>query len=73
MRAGPRVRTVPWRRTWPPAPVLPPGESHRQRSLAGYSPWGHREWEATERLSTARTAWPRMAVAVTSVSTSTDI
>ena len=21
-----------------------PGESHRQRSLAGYSPWGRRSW-----------------------------
>ena len=23
-------------------PVLLPGKSHGQRSLAGYSPWGHR-------------------------------
>ena len=23
-------------------PVLLPGKSHRQRSLAGYSPWGHK-------------------------------
>ena len=68
---GPRVRTVPWRRTWQPAPVFPPGESHGQRSLAGYSPWGHRELDATEHST--HTAWPRMAVAVTSVSASTDI
>ena len=26
---------------------------HGQRSLAGYSPWGHRELDMTERLSTA--------------------
>ena len=26
---------------------------HRQRSLAGYSPWGHKESDATEQLSTA--------------------
>ena len=26
-----------------------------QRSLAGYSPWGHKELDRTERLSTART------------------
>ena len=29
-----------WRRQWHPTPVLLPGESHGQRSLAGYSPWG---------------------------------
>ena len=27
---------------------------HRDRSLAGYSPWGLKEWDMTERLSTAR-------------------
>ena len=26
---------------------------HGQRSLAGYSPWGHKEFDTTERLSTA--------------------
>ena len=30
-----------WRK-WHPTPVFLPGESHGQRSLAGYSPWGHR-------------------------------
>ena len=29
-----------WRRKWQPTPVSLPGESHGQRSLAGYSPWG---------------------------------
>ena len=32
----------PWRREWQPTSVFFPGESHGQRSLAGYSPWGHR-------------------------------
>ena len=32
----------PWRRAWQPASVLLPGESHGQRSLAGYSPWASR-------------------------------
>ena len=32
------VRKIPWRREWPPTPVLP-GKSHGQRSLEGYSPW----------------------------------
>ena len=26
------------------------GESHGQRSLVGYSPWGHKESDTTERL-----------------------
>ena len=29
-------------------PVLWPGEFHGQRSLAGYSPWGHKELDMTE-------------------------
>ena len=36
-----------------PTPVFSPGESHGQRSLAGYSPWGHKESDTTERLSTS--------------------
>ena len=33
----------PWRRKWQPTPVFLPGESHGQRSLAGYSPYrGHK-------------------------------
>ena len=33
------IRNIPWRKAWQPAPVFLPGESHGQRSLAGYSPW----------------------------------
>ena len=33
---------------WQPTPVFFPGESHGQRSLAGYSPQGHRESDTTE-------------------------
>ena len=29
-------------------PVFLPGEPHGQRSLAGYSPWGHKESDTTE-------------------------
>ena len=29
-------------------PVFLPGESHGQRSLVGYSPWGHKELDMTE-------------------------
>ena len=31
-------------------PVLLPGESHGQRSLAGYSPWGHKSWRLNHHL-----------------------
>ena len=30
--------------------VLLPGKSHGERSLVGYSPWGHKESDMTERL-----------------------
>ena len=39
----PWFRKIPWRREWPPTPVLLPGEFHGQRSLKGCSPRGHRE------------------------------
>ena len=35
---------------WQSTPVLLPGKSHGQRSLAGYSPWGRKESDTTERL-----------------------
>ena len=50
-RLSPWVGKIPWRRAWQPTPVFLPGESHGQRSLAGYSPWGHTESDTTERLS----------------------
>ena len=44
-RFNPWVGKIPWRRKWQPTPVFFLGESHGQRSLAGYSPRGHsRMW-----------------------------
>ena len=40
----------PQRRKKQPTPVFLPAKSHRQRSLVGYSPWGHKESDMTERL-----------------------
>ena len=40
---------MPWRRNWQPTSVFLPGVSHGQRSLAGYSPWGHKESYMTDR------------------------
>ena len=34
------VQKIPCRRKWQPIPVFLTGESHGQRRLAGYSPWG---------------------------------
>ena len=34
------VGMIPWRKPQQPAPGFLPKESHGQRSLAGYSPWG---------------------------------
>ena len=51
---------APWvkisrRRKRLPTPVFLPGESHGQRSLAGYSPWGHKESDTTEATEHACT------------------
>ena len=46
------VRKTPCRRAWRPTSVFLPGESHGQRSLVGYSPWGHKESDMTKRLNT---------------------
>ena len=47
----PWVGKIPWRRKCQPALVFLPGESHGQRSLVGYSPWGHKDSDTTEQLS----------------------
>ena len=39
----PWVGKIPWKRAWQPPPVILPGESYRERSLAGYSPQGRKE------------------------------
>ena len=44
----PWVGKIPWRRAWQPTPVSLPRESHGQRSLVGYSPWGRKELDTTE-------------------------
>ena len=46
----PWVGKIPWRKKWQPTPVFLPGESHGQRNLVGYSPWGHKESDMTEQL-----------------------
>ena len=47
----PRVGKIPWRRKSQPTPIFLPGESCGQRSLVGYSSWGHKESDMTEQLN----------------------
>ena len=42
LRFNPWVGRISWRRKWQPMPVFLPGKPHGERSLAGYSPGGHR-------------------------------
>ena len=42
----PWVRKISLRRKWQ-LTVFLPGKSHGQRSLADYSPWGHKELDTT--------------------------
>ena len=44
----PWVEKTLWRRAWQTTAVFLPGKSHGQRSLAGYSPWGHKESDTIE-------------------------
>ena len=47
-RFDPWIRKIPWRKAWQSTPIFLPEESHGQRSLVGYSPWGHKELDTTE-------------------------
>ena len=49
--SNPWVRKIPWRRGWLLTPISLPWEFHGQRSMAGYSPLGHRESNTNERLT----------------------
>ena len=49
-RCDPWVGKIPRRRKWQPTPVLLPEKFHGWCNLAGYSPWGHKESDTTERL-----------------------
>ena len=48
----PWVGKISWRRNWQPTLVFLPGESHRERRLTNYSPWGRKESELSEQLGT---------------------
>ena len=58
------VRKIPCGREWQPTPVFLLENLHGQRSLAGYSPWGHRESDTTERLSSTQCVYICVCVCV---------
>ena len=43
-----QIGKIPWRTAWQATPVFLHGESHGQMGLAGCSPWGGKESDATE-------------------------
>ena len=52
-----RIRSLGWadpleEGMWQPTQYSCLGNSHGQKSLAGYIPWGHKESDMTEQLST---------------------
>ena len=51
------VRKTSWRREWLPTPVFLPGEFHGQRNLVVYIPWGRKECDMTEPLSSSSFTW----------------
>ena len=53
----PWVKKIPWRKKWLPTPVFLPGKVRGQRSLAGFSSWGHKELDLTEWLSMHKGKW----------------
>ena len=56
-------REDPWRRARQPTPVFLPGESHGQRSLVGYSPWGH-NWARVHAMQTDSLGLPVFLIAI---------
>ena len=51
---NPWVRKIPWSRKQWSTPVFSPGKSQGQRSLVGYSPWGHKDSDTTEHKASMR-------------------
>ena len=60
----PWIGKIVCRRKWQPTPISLPGESHGQRSLEGYSPWGRKQVDTTERLSTYWMQWSLNVISI---------
>ena len=62
------MEKIPWGREWQLIPIFLPGKYHGQRTLVGYSPWGHKELDTTEGLTFFRASqvaqWVKKAPAM---------
>ena len=56
LRFDPCMGKMPWRRKRQPTPVFLPGESHEQRNLEGYSPYGPSELDPAEHRAQGYTS-----------------
>ena len=62
----------PWvRKKWQPTPVFLPGESHGQRSLAGYSPWASIDSTLDEHTTAIQANTDNIATQASSISNNT--
>ena len=59
--SNPWVGKIPWRSKWYSSVFLP-GESHGQRSMAGYSPRVHKESDITEQLTLNTNIYPKSCI-----------
>ena len=50
----PGLQRFPWNRKWQPTPIFLLGESHGQRSPAGYSLWVCKESDTSEHIPTLK-------------------
>ena len=66
----PESGRFPWRRKWQPTTVFLPGKFHRQQSLAGNSPWGHKKSDMTKHARTQHTYIPSLVSLPSSFSSS---
>ena len=48
---------------WEPAAAFLPGKSNEQRSLVGYSPWGHKESDKVPRHTT-KSIWVALSLSI---------
>ena len=59
------VGKTPWSRKWQSTPVFLLGKFHGQRSLVGYSLWGHKESGLTEHMHTHTHTHTRIIITYT--------
>ena len=53
-RFNPWVGKILWSRKWQPTSIFLPGKFHGQRSLTGYTSWGHKETGLSAHIHTER-------------------